>query len=181
MCETNHPKENAFHSKYTAGECISNAITSGSRKWKQIFDHQAWVQKLPRTNGNHYFAISKEIVLDNGIFPKYHIVVCTRCSMSKLAISIIFLSSYQCLYPGQMVKYVFPLSTTRVIDIFYGSYYNTACYYIGIIEHAITRPAFTCFNILCFNILFPNSHCNLTHCGLVMPYGDIDLGQHWLR
>ena len=21
----------------------------------------------------------------------------------------------------------------------------------------------------------------LTHCGLVMPYGDIDLGQHWLR
>ena len=23
--------------------------------------------------------------------------------------------------------------------------------------------------------------CNLTHCGLVTPYGDIDLGQHWLR
>ena len=22
---------------------------------------------------------------------------------------------------------------------------------------------------------------NLTYCGLVMPYGDIDLGQHWLR
>ena len=22
---------------------------------------------------------------------------------------------------------------------------------------------------------------SLTHCGLVMPYGDIDLGQHWLR
>ena len=22
---------------------------------------------------------------------------------------------------------------------------------------------------------------NLTHCGLVMPYGDRDLGQHWLR
>ena len=21
----------------------------------------------------------------------------------------------------------------------------------------------------------------LTHCGLAMPYGDIDLGQHWLR
>ena len=21
----------------------------------------------------------------------------------------------------------------------------------------------------------------LTHCGLMMPYGDIDLGQHWLR
>ena len=23
--------------------------------------------------------------------------------------------------------------------------------------------------------------CNLTHCGLVMPYGDIEQGQHWLR
>ena len=22
---------------------------------------------------------------------------------------------------------------------------------------------------------------SLTHCGLVMPYGDIDLGRHWLR
>ena len=22
---------------------------------------------------------------------------------------------------------------------------------------------------------------SLTHCGLVMPYGDIDLGQQWLR
>ena len=22
---------------------------------------------------------------------------------------------------------------------------------------------------------------NLTHCGLMTPYGDIDLGQHWLR
>ena len=21
----------------------------------------------------------------------------------------------------------------------------------------------------------------LTHCGLVMPYGDMELGQHWLR
>ena len=24
-------------------------------------------------------------------------------------------------------------------------------------------------------------HLGLTHCGLVMPYGDRDLGQHWLR
>ena len=24
-------------------------------------------------------------------------------------------------------------------------------------------------------------HFSLTHCGLVMPYGDRDLGQHWLR
>ena len=24
------------------------------------------------------------------------------------------------------------------------------------------------------------NHCALTYCGLVMPYGDIDLGQHWI-
>ena len=30
-------------------------------------------------------------------------------------------------------------------------------------------------NIDCFRA------CPLTHCGLVMPYGDIDLGQNWLR
>ena len=26
-----------------------------------------------------------------------------------------------------------------------------------------------------------SASCNLTHCGLVTPYGDIDLDQHWLR
>ena len=25
------------------------------------------------------------------------------------------------------------------------------------------------------------TYCTLTHCGLVTPYGDRDLGQHWLR
>ena len=25
------------------------------------------------------------------------------------------------------------------------------------------------------------SYGQLTHCGLVIPYGNIDLGQHWLR
>ena len=33
--------------------------------------------------------------------------------------------------------------------------------------------------------VFPCHHveksCHLTHWGLVMPFGDIDLGQHWLR
>ena len=30
------------------------------------------------------------------------------------------------------------------------------------------------------NVTFPGAG-ELTHCGLVMPYGDIHLGQHWLR
>ena len=30
-------------------------------------------------------------------------------------------------------------------------------------------------------LLFHAVYHQLTHCGLVTPYGDIDLGQHWLR
>ena len=32
-----------------------------------------------------------------------------------------------------------------------------------------------------YMIWFSWKLCMLTHCGLVMPYGDIGLGQHWLR
>ena len=35
-----------------------------------------------------------------------------------------------------------------------------------------------------FYIKFPATPLRaneLTHCGLVMPYGDMELGQHWLR
>ena len=28
---------------------------------------------------------------------------------------------------------------------------------------------------------YSTAHIELTHCGLVTPYGDRDLGQHWLR
>ena len=31
------------------------------------------------------------------------------------------------------------------------------------------------------NCMVSIGHSELTHWGLVMPYGDIDLGQHWLR
>ena len=30
-------------------------------------------------------------------------------------------------------------------------------------------------------IVMPGFDELLTHCGLVMPYGDRDLGQHWLK
>ena len=32
-----------------------------------------------------------------------------------------------------------------------------------------------------FSLIKPNTSTLLTHCGLVTPYGDANLGQHWLR
>ena len=36
-------------------------------------------------------------------------------------------------------------------------------------------------NLLSIDILFQFQCTGINFCGLVMPYGDIDLGQHWLR
>ena len=35
----------------------------------------------------------------------------------------------------------------------------------------------------CFNVSLNETYdvSGLTHCGLVTPFGDIDLGQHWLK
>ena len=43
------------------------------------------------------------------------------------------------------------------------------------------RPESGWVSTIAADALAPFSTRPLTHCGLVMPYGDRDLGQHWLR
>ena len=38
-----------------------------------------------------------------------------------------------------------------------------------------------CQMILLLPAGYTMRNSDLTHCGLVMPYGDMELGQHWLR
>ena len=38
----------------------------------------------------------------------------------------------------------------------------------------VTRKAFPCHDVIMDEV-------DLTHCGLMTPYGDLDLGQHWPR
>ena len=50
-------------------------------------------------------------------------------------------------------------------------------YYISSIPHSVDACFWIIIN-LCHMVLYATV---LTHCGLMTPYGDGDLGQHWLR
>ena len=62
----------------------------------------------------------------------------------------------------------------RVFQIIYLNviFYECICFYLTVSESDIIKL---------FNQSINQSIHVLTHCGLVTPYGDIDLGQHWLR
>ena len=48
----------------------------------------------------------------------------------------------------------------------------------------MTYKVLFCFLLYCINtcdLLTDVFQVYLTHCGLVVPYGNIDVGQHWLR
>ena len=56
-------------------------------------------------------------------------------------------------------------------------YFRPNLLYISMLE-SWNLTSVNCFHQLCYLLYL---HPMLTHSGLVMPYGDIDLGQHWFR
>ena len=43
------------------------------------------------------------------------------------------------------------------------------------------QPILGSETMACYMLYVHKAAVWLTHCGLVTPYGDVDLGQHWLR